>query len=143
MLLGPALGLVLGLGLAAALPGRSPSANFDLLARDIDRESDHVAAVEVAQWIHDKRPGLRVIDLRSDSEYTAEHIPTAEHMTVAQLAHAGFRRDETIVLYSAGGGHAAQGWILLRAAGLEHVYDLRGGMDEWGGRARAVWRGGC
>jgi rhodanese-related sulfurtransferase len=135
------LGLAIALGLAAALIPRPNHVNLDALARDVDRESDHVTAAQLAAWIHDRRPGLRVIDLRSDSEYFAGHVPGAEHMSVSQLRHAGFRKDETIVLYSAGGGHAAQGWFFLRAEGLDQVYSLRGGMDEWGNRPKQVWRG--
>jgi 3-mercaptopyruvate sulfurtransferase SseA len=41
------------------------------------------------------------------------------------------RADETLVLYSEGGAHAAQGWVLLRAQGHEHVYFLRGGLLDW------------
>jgi rhodanese-related sulfurtransferase len=121
------LGLAVILGLAAAVVRRPTTIDLDALARDVDRENDHITATQLAAWIHDRRPGLRIIDLRSDSEYTAGHIPGAEHMSVAHLRHAGFRPDETIVLYSAGGGHAAQGWFFLRASGLEHVYSLRGG----------------
>jgi 3-mercaptopyruvate sulfurtransferase SseA len=35
------------------------------------------------------------------------------------------------VLYSEGGAHAAQAWVLLRAAGVRNVYFLRGGILEW------------
>jgi rhodanese-related sulfurtransferase len=137
------LGFALGLAVAAAFVHgpSSPAMNLDTLARDVDTQSDHITAGQLAAWINDRRPGLRIIDLRSDSEYTASHIPQAEHLTLAGLRHAGFRPDETIVLYSAGGGHAAQGWFLLRASGLDRVYSLRGGMDEWA--ARKPWRGGC
>jgi len=36
-----------------------------------------------------------------------------------------------IVLYSEGGAHAAQAWVLLRALGYKNVYFLRGGLYEW------------
>lgn len=135
------LALAVVLALAAAVVRRPSTIDLDALARDVDRENDHVTAAQLATWIHDRRPGLRIIDLRSDSEYTAGHIPGAEHMSLFQLRHAGFRRDETIVLYSAGGGHAAQGWFFLRASGLDQVYSLRGGEDEWTAKRR--WRGQC
>jgi hypothetical protein len=35
------------------------------------------------------------------------------------------------VLYSEGGAHAAQGWVLLRANGHRQVYFLRGGLLDW------------
>lgn len=98
--------------------------------------------VAVAGWMHHRHPDVRVIDLRPDSAYAAGHIPGAEHMSLAQLRHARFGRDETILLYSAeGADDAAQGWVFLRASGLRHVYALHGGADEWSDRRR--WRGGC
>jgi rhodanese-related sulfurtransferase len=138
------LGFALGLTLAAAFvhrPSSASSVNLDALARDVELQSDHITAGQLAAWIRENRPGLRIVDLRSDSEYAVSHIPRAEHISVSDLRHAGFRPDETIILYSAGGGHAAQGWFFLRASGLTQVYSLRGGMDEW--NARRAWRGGC
>jgi 3-mercaptopyruvate sulfurtransferase SseA len=43
----------------------------------------------------------------------------------------GFAKDDTIVLISDGGAHAAQAWVFLRALGHEHVVFLRGGLGEW------------
>jgi rhodanese-related sulfurtransferase len=138
------IGFALGLALTAALTttrGTSTGVNLDLLAREVDHQSDHITAGQLEAWINHRRPGLRIIDLRSDSEYAVSHIPQAEHMTLTQLRQAGFRTNETIVLYSAGGGHAAQGWFFLRASGLDQVYSLRGGLEEW--QHRHAWRGMC
>ena len=40
-------------------------------------------------------------------------------------------RQEKIVLYSEGGIHSAQAWMLLRAQGYKSVYMLKGGLEEW------------
>jgi len=101
------------------------------LARMVAREEDHVTALELAQWIKDRRPGLRIIDVRSSEEYAAYHVPRAEHIALDSLAAAPFRSDETIVLYSEGGAHAAQAWVFLRALGYRRVFFLRGGVYEW------------
>ena len=34
-------------------------------------------------------------------------------------------------MYSGGGAHAAQAWVLLRARGEREVFFLRGGIAEW------------
>lgn len=117
----------------AALAAGDPGARVDIdaLAREVEAEEDHVDALELAEWIRDRRPNLRVVDVRSAAEYSAFHIPTAEHLPLTSLVVAGFRRDETVVIYSEGGTHAAQAWFLLRAAGVEKVYFLRGGLYEW------------
>jgi rhodanese-related sulfurtransferase len=131
-----AVGVVLVLGVAAAFagtPDRSRNARLDVesLARAVEHEDDHVTAIELAEWIRARRPGLRVVDIRSSGEFDALHIPTAERIPLTDLAKTPFRRDETIVLYSEGGAHAGQGWVFLRALGYTQVYFLRGGLREW------------
>jgi rhodanese-related sulfurtransferase len=101
------------------------------LATEIEREDDHVTALELAQWIRDRKAGLRVLDVRSASEFAAYHIPSAEWMPLTALASLPASDGETLVLYSEGGAHAAQGWVLLRANGHRHVYFLRGGLLDW------------
>jgi rhodanese-related sulfurtransferase len=127
--------VALVLAVLAALTGisRRNGAVVDArgLAAEIEHEDDHVTALELAQWIHDRKPGLRVLDVRSDSEFAAYHIPSAERMPLTALASLPPASDETLVLYSEGGAHAAQGWVLLRANGHHHVYFLRGGLLDW------------
>jgi rhodanese-related sulfurtransferase len=131
-----ATGVALILGLAAAIagtPDRARNARLDVesLARAVEHEDDHVTAIELAEWIRERRPGLRVVDIRSSGEFDALHIPTAERIPLSDLPKTPFRRDETIVLYSEGGAHAGQGWVFLRALGYTQVYFLRGGLREW------------
>jgi rhodanese-related sulfurtransferase len=101
------------------------------LAKAVEREDDHVTAIELARWIRDRKPGLRVVDVRDSSTFESYHIPGAEHVPLSRIASAAFDPGETIVLYSDGGAHAAQAWVFLRALGNEQVYFLRGGLHEW------------
>jgi rhodanese-related sulfurtransferase len=130
--------VALALGAAAAIarsPFRAPSGGSALdvrsLASAVQHEADHVTATELGAWIKARKPGLRVIDVRSQQEFDEDHIPTAERLPLETLVNTRFDRDDTLVLYSGGGAHAAQGWVFLRALGYEHVYFLRGGFDEW------------
>jgi hypothetical protein len=72
-----------------------------------------------------------VLDVRSDSEFADFHIPTAQRFPLESLTTLKPASDETLVLYSEGGAHAAQAWVLLRALGHDHVYFLRGGLLDW------------
>jgi rhodanese-related sulfurtransferase len=101
------------------------------LAREVEAEADHVTARELAAWIRDGKPGLRIIDVRTPAEFADYSIPTAENLSLTALTRAAVRADETVVLYSEGGAHAAQGWFLLRARGVKRVYFLREGLYEW------------
>ena len=117
----------------AGSPYRAAHAGIDLrrLASEIAKEEDHVTALELAAWIKERKPGLRILDLRTPEEFDEYHLPRAEHVPLEALTATRFAPDDTLVLISAGGAHAAQGWVLLRALGNTHVYFLRGGLQEW------------
>jgi rhodanese-related sulfurtransferase len=125
------LALAAALVNAPARRGHHASIDVAALASEIEHETDHVTARELAAWIRRAKPGLRVLDVRSDSEFAAYHIPSAEHVALAQISSLAPARGETLVLYSEGGAHAAQAWVLLRASGHERVYFLRGGLLDW------------
>jgi rhodanese-related sulfurtransferase len=126
------IALVMGLG-AAVFGSRPASGSIDVakLARAVANEDDHVTAIELAQWIRARRPGLRVIDLRSATDFDSLHIPTAEQAAIDTLDRIRFKSGETIVLYSEGGAHSAQAWVFLKALGHTNVFFLRGGVYEW------------
>jgi rhodanese-related sulfurtransferase len=107
------------------------SINVAELARVVADQEDHVTAVQLATWIRERRPRLRVIDVRSAPEFRAYHIPGAERIPLEDLAAARLSTDETIVLYSEAGAHGAQAWVFLRALGLRRVFFLRAGLHEW------------
>jgi rhodanese-related sulfurtransferase len=133
-------GAAVVLALLAAIAGspargsssaRGASLDAVALAREIEHEDDHVTARELAEWIRSDKPGLRVLDIRSDSEFAAYHIPSAQKASLPEVASLAPVAGETLVLYSEGGAHAAQAWVLLRARGHERVYFLRGGLLDW------------
>ena len=141
--------LALLLGLAAAFAGSPRSIDVDALAKEVANEEDHVTALELAQWIKDRRPGLRVIGIPPISS----RLPGAEEIPLESLAKTSFAKEETIVLVSDGGAHAAQAWVFLRALGHRNVFFLRGGIAEWNAEVldppahtpvtRYFARGGC
>lgn len=101
------------------------------LARVVADQEDHVSAVELAGWIRAHLPHLRIVDVRSATEFAAYHIPGAEHVPLDRLASTAFAADDTIVLYSELGVHGAQAWVFLRALGHRRVLFLRNGLHEW------------
>lgn len=129
-------GVALLLGVGAAVAG-SPF-RADRMAFDVDAitgviaaESDRLDPVELARWIRDRRPGLRLVDLRSRGAFDAYNIPTAERIPLDRLARTGFAPDETVVVYADGGARGAQAWVLLRAVGLESVFYVEDGLSGW------------
>jgi rhodanese-related sulfurtransferase len=126
--------IVLGAGAAVVgspYSGAKGQIDVDALARIVTREDDHVTAIELAGWIRERRGGVRIVDVRSQKEFDEYHIPTSERISLDSLSRARLDPNETIVLYSEGGAHAAQAWVFLRALGLRKVFFLRGGLNEW------------
>jgi rhodanese-related sulfurtransferase len=121
------------LAVVAGNPMRPTPGTVDVteLARIVEHEEDHVTATELAKWIRDNKPGLRVLDIRSDSEFTEFHIPGAARVPLSEIARMPLDSAATYVMYSQGGTHAAQGWFLLRARGARSSFFLRGGLYEW------------
>lgn len=125
-----------GLGAAASLAGSPYAAHHgtidvEALSRAVANERDHVTAIELAEWIKERRSDLRVVDVRTREEFETFHIPTAERIAIDSLAVSTLRPRDIIVLYSEGGAHAAQAWVFLRALGYDKVYFLRGGVYDW------------
>jgi hypothetical protein len=129
-----ALVTLLGLGaLVIGNPLRGAAVTLDSteLGRIVQTEVDHVSPEELADWIIQGRTDFRLIDLRSEKEFGEYHIPRAENVQLAARSEYGLLRNEKIILYSEGGIHSAQAWLLLRANQYRGVYMLRGGLEEW------------
>jgi rhodanese-related sulfurtransferase len=79
-----------------------------------------VAAVDVAEWIRDRKPGLRIIDPRTEAEFDEYHLPRAERLTPSITFHT----NETVVF--------AEPWDRGRPARIHpNTYLLRGGIQAW------------
>ena len=125
--------LLLGVIAIAGNPYRGSTVRIDTqeLATIVDGKVDHVTVQELADWIIQGKTDYRLIDLRSEGEYLAYHVPTAENVPVARLPQYGLGRNEKIVLYSEGGIHSAQAWFLLKAQKYAGAYILFGGLEAW------------
>lgn len=123
-------------GLAAPLAGspyrhaRGP-VDMEAMARIIMNGEDHVSALTLAEWIRARKPGLRVIDVRTPEEFREFAIPTAENLPLDVLLRTRFGSQDLLVLYSEGGAHAAQAWTLLRAMGVHNAWFIAGGLADW------------
>ncbi|MBL8981418.1 MAG: YeeE/YedE family protein [Gemmatimonadetes bacterium] len=125
-------GLTLAMALAVAGAGpRGGTSSLTGLAAAIEREEDHVEPIALARWIHDGKQGLRIIDLRDGLDDSTYIIPGASPHSLQELTKLEFSPDELVVLYSDGGAHAAQGWVLLQMRGVTNARVLHDGMAGW------------
>jgi rhodanese-related sulfurtransferase len=111
--------------------GAEAMVNAKELALIVEKEVDHVNVDVLADWIIQGKSDYRLIDLRNEKDFAAYHIPSSENIALSGLEQSGLQHNEKIILYSEGGIHSAQAWMLLRAKGFAGVYILRGGLEEW------------
>jgi uncharacterized membrane protein YedE/YeeE/rhodanese-related sulfurtransferase len=111
--------------------GSLPSTQTDAIASEIVREADHIDALELAALIRERTPGLRILDLRERLDTSTYMIPGAVAVTMSELDTVEVRPAERLVMYSDGGAHAAQAWVLLRVRGIRNALVLKDGMAAW------------
>ena len=92
---------------------------------------DYITAPDLAERIARNDGSVRVIDVRSSAEYAQFHIPTAIHMTAADLAEVALPHDAAVVLYSDDDARALEAWMVLRLRGHRNAFVLREGLYEW------------
>jgi rhodanese-related sulfurtransferase len=83
-----------------------------------------------------------VLDVRSDSEYEAGHVPGAIHLPFQSVAsrheELSIDKDRTVVVYCAHGPRAAWAGRALRKAGYTDIVYLAGHMSAWEGAGRPL-----
>ena len=133
-----ATAFVLGaLAFVVGAPVRPPHAKrapvVSAAARDaLDAsEIESISALQLAQWIRDGRPGLRVLDLRDTAAFETKHIPSAESLAVTELVSVLPKPGETLVVYSDDDLRDAQGSAWLTGVGHARVHVVQGGMSAW------------
>ena len=92
-----------------------------------------IDAPELAAWVKDKQPNMRVIDVRGMGEIASGTVSGAEAVPLHTLPVKvnEFKRDEKLVFICRSGARSAQACMFLQQQGYENVYNLRGGMMGW------------
>ena len=112
--------LLLGIGAAfAGSPYRAVGVN------------NRVTALELAAWIRDRRPGLRLIDVRPEREFDAFQIPTAENVHPDAIGRLSAAPVEIYVVYAVDAAAAERAADRLRSMGHSDVIVLDGGVNAW------------
>ena len=74
---------------------------------------------------------LRVVDVRKDGEYAAEHVDGAWHASLQFINQnlAAFSKEEPNYIHCAGGYRSMVAASLLKARGYHNVIDVAGGFN--------------
>lgn len=94
----------------------------------------HISQAELLQLIESGKAPV-IIDVRSESEYAAGHIPGAKHLafwsafTIESLDN--YPADELLVLYCEHGPRAGIAKMGLGISGFDNMVYLEGHMSSW------------
>ena len=78
--------------------------------------------------------GVVLIDVRTREEYNREHIPNAVNIPLDQIDTIGYQTDTKIIVYCQTGTRSRQAIQTLLDMGYTNLYDLDGGLLNWGGQ---------
>ncbi|MBI5216641.1 MAG: rhodanese-like domain-containing protein [Ignavibacteriae bacterium] len=124
--------VALTLALLAAIIGlpKRDDPRLEEIALLIQSEEDHITPLELAEQIFSGKK-IRLIDIRDSVSHFEEHIPKSELMTLQQLLNNEMQKNELTVIYSEGGIHASQAWMLMKMKDYDSIYTLLGGYNGW------------
>ena len=96
------------------------------------KEVDTIERIDAEEFAKRFNAGkLRVVDVRKDGEYTAEHVDGAWHASLQYINQnlAAFSKDETNYVHCAGGYRSMIAASLLKARGYHNLVEVRGGFN--------------
>ncbi len=100
--------------------------------RSAGRDTDTVERIDAEEFARRFHTGkIRVVDVRKDGEYTAEHVDGAWHASLQYINQnlAAFSKDETNYVHCAGGYRSMIAASLLKARGYHNLVEVRGGFN--------------
>jgi rhodanese-related sulfurtransferase len=76
--------------------------------------------------------GAQLVDVRTDAEYEAGHIPGSQHIQLAdvQLEAAALEREEPVVIYCRTGDRSGLAADAFAASGWD-AHSIEGGLEAW------------
>ena len=105
----------------------------------------HVLSPSALVRLRAERPGTRLLDVRTPGEFEAEHIEGAYNVPLDTLGEHGAEIRtavaDPVVLVCRSGQRARKAEEALKAAGMDNLYVLDGGMTAWTTAAQPVRRG--
>lgn len=92
-----------------------------------------IDAPELASWVQEKQPNMRVIDVRGMGEIASGTVSGAEAIPLHTLPVrvSEFKHEEKLVFICRSGARSAQACMFMQQQGYDNVYNLRGGMIGW------------
>jgi len=85
--------------------------------------------------LNEKDGGYLLVDVRTTSEYEADHSPKAVHIPIDEIPHRYRELAQTtrILCICQAGGRSAAAAEFFTSIGCSEIYNIKGGMSAWTG----------
>jgi hydroxyacylglutathione hydrolase len=95
------------------------------------KEVDTIESIDATEFAKRfKHSKLRVVDVRKDGEYAAEHVDGAWHASLQFInQNRAFSKEETNYIHCAGGYRSMIAASLLKSRGYHNLVEVRGGFN--------------
>ena len=89
--------------------------------------------IDVEQAYQKREQGTLMLDVRTQEEWDAGHIPGATLIPLDQIAirFGELPVDQEIVIYCRSGNRSAQALSILNEEGFSDIYSMDGGINDW------------
>ncbi len=96
----------------------------------------HIDSEQATELLDQKDGGYLLIDVRTKSEYEADHSSRAVHIPIDELPHRYRELEQTtcIICVCQAGGRSEAAAEFLTSVGCSEIYNVKGGMSAWGGQ---------
>ncbi|PTM59246.1 rhodanese-like domain-containing protein [Desmospora activa] len=96
-----------------------------------------VKAVEISERYENEKANYVWVDVRTEEEYEAGHVPGSIHIPFDELDDRGVElerfREQALMLVCRSGRRSVVAAHTLHGQGFSRLYNLKGGMLEWSG----------
>ncbi len=131
------IAIALGLGILF-MPAKDASKQVkpELLLAAIDDPSRFLSSDDITDRLVKKDPALLLIDVRSAEQFKAFSIPGSINIPVDSILTPTtmgmlYQNGMDKVFYSNSDVTSDQAWILCKRVGLQRIYVLQGGVNNW------------
>ncbi|MBN1494480.1 rhodanese-like domain-containing protein [Candidatus Peregrinibacteria bacterium] len=106
----------------------------DTNVAQLDSTSNTISVNEVLQKLND--PSIKIIDVRTQNEYSDEHISSALLIPVDIIAaeigkYSDIEKNSEILVYCRSGNRSMQALKILNSLGYTNVKSMNGGILAW------------
>lgn len=110
--------------------------SVDELIGEIAQGAQYFYAEDVADYIINGDPSIRLIDVRPSDEYEQYHLPGAVNIPLSDILSEDWEvyLDQNVVtnvFYSNGTVNSNQAWLVCTQLGYKNNYVLQGGLNHW------------